>query len=105
MHGVNLDEAQGRIATPLRWGISSMTGTQATDTTDQAVVGGVDSHADTIHVAVVSDRGGHLADAQFPTNTAGYTPGIAFLQAYGKVAAVGVEGTSSYGSGFTHAAR
>ncbi|GAA3082780.1 hypothetical protein GCM10020000_81050 [Streptomyces olivoverticillatus] len=27
-----------------------------------AVFGGVDSHADTIHVAVVTDRGGHVAD-------------------------------------------
>ncbi|MGW6708052.1 IS110 family transposase [Streptomyces sp. NPDC054956] len=82
-----------------------MTGTEAADTRDQFVVGGVDSHADTIHVAVVTDRGGHLADAQFPTNAAGYAAAIAFLEAHGTVAAVGVEGTSSYGSGFTHAAR
>ncbi|MEV5646579.1 transposase [Streptomyces flaveolus] len=82
-----------------------MTGTEAANTRDQVVVGGVDSHADTTHVAVVTDRGGHLADAQFPTNAAGYTAAIAFLQAHGTVAAVGVEGTSSYGSGFTHAAR
>ncbi|MGW7327756.1 hypothetical protein ACWGIU_03895 [Streptomyces sp. NPDC054840] len=37
----------------------------------QWVFGGVDSHADTIHVAVVTDNGGHLADAEFPTTTAG----------------------------------
>ncbi|MFF7904007.1 transposase [Streptomyces sp. NPDC088817] len=82
-----------------------MTGTEAADTRDQIAVGGVDSHADTIHVAVVTDRGRHLADAQFPTKAAGYAAAIAFLQAHGTVAAVGVEGTSSYGSGFTHAAR
>ncbi|MEU4173504.1 IS110 family transposase [Streptomyces sp. NPDC026665] len=82
-----------------------MTGTEAADTRDQVLVGGVDSHADTIHVAVVADRGGHLADAQFLTNAAGYAAAIAFLQVHGAVAAVGVEGTSSYGSGFTHAAR
>lgn len=81
-----------------------MTGTEAADTRGQFVAGGVDSHADTIHVAVVTDRGGHLADAQFPTNAAGYAAAIAFLEAHGTVAA-GVEGTSSYGSGFTHAAR
>ncbi|CAL9663499.1 hypothetical protein SUDANB126_07117 [Streptomyces sp. enrichment culture] len=69
------------------------------------MVGGVDSHADTIHVAVVTDRGGHLADAQFPTGAAGYAAAIAFPEAHGTVAAVGVEGTSSYGFGFTHAAR
>lgn len=69
------------------------------------MVGGVDSHADTIHVGVVTDRGGHLADAEFPTTAAGYKAAIAFLTAHGTVAAIGVEGTSSYGSGFTHAAQ
>ncbi|MER5908407.1 IS110 family transposase [Streptomyces mirabilis] len=71
----------------------------------QMVVGGVDSHAATIHVAVVTDRGGHLADAEFPTRAAGYAAAIAFLQAHGTVTAVGVEGTSSYGAGFTRSAR
>jgi hypothetical protein len=80
-----------------------MTGTDPANTKDE-VVGGVDSHTDTIHVAVVTDRGGHLGDAEFPTNAAGYCAAIAFLRAHGNVAAVGVEGTSSYGSGFTRAA-
>ncbi|MFB7280276.1 transposase [Streptomyces hydrogenans] len=70
-----------------------------------AVFGGVDSHADTIHVAVITDRGGHVADAEFPTTAAGYAAAIAFLNAHGTVTAVGVEGTSSYGLGFTRAAR
>ncbi|MGW0962849.1 IS110 family transposase [Streptomyces gelaticus] len=65
----------------------------------------MDSHADTIHVAVVTDRGGHVADAEFPTTAAGYAAAIAFLNAHGSVTAVGVEGTSSYGLGFTRAAR
>jgi hypothetical protein len=82
-----------------------MTGTASADLSDEVVVGGVDSHAGTIHVAVVTDRGGHLADAEFPTKAAGYAAAIAFLQAHGTVAAVGVEGTSSYGAGFTRAAR
>ncbi|MFD4322963.1 IS110 family transposase [Streptomyces sp. NPDC058548] len=71
----------------------------------QWVFGGVDSHADTIHVAVVTDNGGHLADAEFPTTTAGYTAALAFLGAHGDVVAIGVEGTASYGTGFTRAAR
>lgn len=54
---------------------------------------------------MVTDRGGHLADAEFPTKAAGYAAAIVFLQAHGTVAAVGVEGTSSYGAGFTRAAR
>lgn len=75
------------------------------DTADQDVFGGVDSHADTIHVAVVSSNGGHLADAEFATTAAGYAAALAFLDAHGRVSAIGVEGTSSYGAGFTRAAR
>ncbi|MEE1768097.1 IS110 family transposase [Streptomyces sp. JV185] len=71
---------------------------------DQVVFGGVDSHADTVHVAVISDNGGHLADAEFATTTAGYAAALAFLNAHGRVRAIGVEGTSSYGAGFTRAA-
>lgn len=81
-----------------------MTG-PVTDATGQTVFGGVDSHADTIHLAVITDRGGHVADTEFPTTNAGYTAAVAFLTAHGTVIAVGVEGTSSYGSGFTRAAR
>ncbi|MFE7332289.1 IS110 family transposase [Streptomyces sp. NPDC057565] len=82
-----------------------MTGTDTEADVEHVVIGGVDSHADTIHVAVVTDRGGQLADAEFPTTAAGYTAAIAFMAAHGTVVSVGVEGTSSYGSGFTRAAR
>ncbi|MEU9103253.1 hypothetical protein AB0D54_02595 [Streptomyces xanthophaeus] len=47
-----------------------MTAAGTTDMTGQWVFGGVDSHADTIHVAVVTDNGGHLADAEFPLDEA-----------------------------------
>ncbi|MFG2884789.1 IS110 family transposase [Streptomyces sp. NPDC048297] len=73
--------------------------------TDQKVFGGVDSHTDTLHVAVIGDNGGHLADAEFTTTPAGYAAALAFLDAHGHVTAIGVEGTSSYGAGFTRAAR
>ncbi|MFB7592244.1 transposase [Streptomyces sp. NPDC056169] len=82
-----------------------MTATTTPVTELDAVFGGVDSHADTIHVAVVTDRGGHVADAEFPTTAAGYPAAVAFLSAHGTVTAVGVEGTSAYGLGFTRAAR
>lgn len=82
----------------------SMTSEVVEDAADQVVFGGVDSHADTIHVAVISDNGGHLADAEFATTTAGYAAALAFLNAHGHVRAIGVEGTSSYGAGFTRAA-
>ncbi|MFF2476158.1 IS110 family transposase [Streptomyces sp. NPDC058066] len=77
----------------------------AADPVDQDVFGGVDSHADTVHVAVISDNGGHLADAEFSTTTAGYAAALAFLAAHGRVIAIGVEGTSSYGAGITRTAR
>ncbi|MFF7392996.1 IS110 family transposase [Streptomyces scabiei] len=82
-----------------------MTSAAAPDTEDQDVFGGVDSHADTLHVAVISDNGGHLADAEFTTTAAGYAAALAFLNAHGHVISIGVEGTSSYGAGFTRAAR
>ena len=82
-----------------------MTSELVEDTADQDVFGGVDSHADTLHVAVISDNGGHLADAEFTTTTAGYAAALAFLHAHGHVSAIGVEGTASYGAGFTRAAR
>ncbi|MCF2132457.1 IS110 family transposase [Strepomyces sp. STD 3.1] len=54
---------------------------------------------------MTSDNGGHLADAEFTTTAAGYAAALAFLNAHGHVIAIGVEGTSSYGAGFTRAAR
>ncbi|MFF2118007.1 IS110 family transposase [Kitasatospora sp. NPDC058184] len=82
-----------------------MTAAVVGHTAGQDVFGGVDSHTDTLHIAVISDNGGHLADAEFPTTAAGYTAGLAFLNAHGHVTAIGVEGTSSYGAGFTREAR
>ncbi|WP_256361761.1 transposase [Streptomyces sp. TRM70350] len=73
--------------------------------TGQKVSTGVDSHTDTLHVAVISDNGGHLADAESATTSAGYAAALAFVDAHGHVRATGVEGTSSYGAGFTRAAR
>lgn len=82
-----------------------MTSGIAEDTADRNVFGGVDSHSDTVHVAVISDNGGHLADAEFATTAAGYAAAMAFVTAHGHVIAIGVEGTSSYGAGFTRTAR
>ncbi|WP_190040369.1 IS110 family transposase, partial [Streptomyces fructofermentans] len=82
-----------------------MTSEVAGQTVGQGVFGGVDSHADTIHVAVIGDNGGHLSDAEFATSAAGYAAALAFLDAHGQVIAIGVEGTASYGAGFTRAAR
>jgi transposase len=63
------------------------------------VVGGVDSHHDTIHVAVITGAGRSVDDHEFPTTEAGYRRAVAWLAGHGPLQAVGVEGTSSYGTG------
>jgi transposase len=67
------------------------------------VVGGIDPHADTIHVAAITAVGKVLGDAEFPTTTSGYRQAITFLTGYGEVERVGVEGAASYGAGITRA--
>ena len=69
------------------------------------VIGGVDTHADTIHVAAIDDRGRELDDQEFPTTPHGYRDALAFLIGHGTLLAIGIEGTSSYGAGLTRAAR
>ena len=68
------------------------------------VFGGIDTHADTIHVAVVDAWGRELDDQEFPTTPTGYRATLAFLLGHGEVIAIGIEGTSSYGVGITRAA-
>ncbi|UUZ44387.2 transposase [Janibacter limosus] len=69
----------------------------------EEVVGGIDTHADTIHVAVVTVVGRDVADEEFLTTLAGYRAATDFLQAHGVIARVGIEGTSSYGAGIARA--
>ncbi len=66
-------------------------------------VGGVDSHKDTIHVAVIADTGQPVADHEFPTTQVGYRRAVAWLIENGPLQVVGIEGTSSYGRGITTA--
>jgi transposase len=68
-------------------------------TLTREVVAGVDTHADTHHVAVIDTVGRKLADAQFPTTTDGYAALLLFLLSFGAVLRVGIEGTGSYGAG------
>ena len=68
-------------------------------TNQQQHVGGVDSHKDTIHVAVITGTGRPVDDHEFPTTQAGYRQAVAWLAGHGPLQAVGVEGTSSYGVG------
>ena len=66
-------------------------------------LGGIDSHKDTIHVAVITETGQPVADREFLTTKSGYRRAVAGLIEHGPLSAVGVEGTSSYGVGITAA--
>lgn len=65
------------------------------------VVGGVDTHADTHHAAVMLMNGGRIADAEFAATAIGFEQLLAWLASFGRVHAVGVEGTGSYGKQLT----
>lgn len=65
------------------------------------VVAGVDTHADTHHVALIDELGRQLTDREFPATAAGYRQITDFVTGQGVVLAVGVEGTGSYGAELT----
>lgn len=59
------------------------------------VIGGIDTHAETIHVAAIDPWGRGLGDQEFPTTPAGYRDALVFLTGHGAVTGIGIEGTSS----------
>lgn len=63
------------------------------------VTGGVDTHADCHVAAVVDERGAVLGTAEFEVSAVGYSKMFDWLQSYGRVDTVGVEGTGSWGAG------
>jgi len=65
------------------------------------VTGGVDTHLE-VHVAAALDEQGRLLGTEsFETTAAGYRKLVSWLEGFGPVALVGVEGTGSYGAGLT----
>jgi transposase len=67
----------------------------------RGVTGGVDTHLD-VHVAAALDPlGAVLGAAPFPTTPAGYQALLSWLEGFGEVTKVGVEGTGSYGAGLS----
>jgi transposase len=65
------------------------------------VIGGVDTHGKTHHAAVIDRTGRVLGDQEFRATTAGYQQLLAWLNSFGRVSEVGIEGTGSYGAGLT----
>jgi transposase len=65
----------------------------------RGITGGVDTHRD-VHVAAALDPlGGLLGTESFSTDPAGYKALLSWLEDFGSVTKVGVEGTGSYGAG------
>jgi transposase len=60
--------------------------------------GRVDTHKGTHHAAVVLMNGRRLDNAQFPATAAGYAGLLAWMRGFGRLHAIGVEGTGSYGA-------
>lgn len=63
-----------------------------------AIYAGVDTHAETHHVAVVNEHGKKIDDREFRTTAAGYTAIDQWITSFGCVAQIGIEGTGSYGA-------
>jgi transposase len=65
------------------------------------ITGGVDTH-----VAAAIDPLGRLIGAEsFPADATGYKALLAWLEGFGQVTKVGIEGTSSYGTGLARSLR
>lgn len=65
----------------------------------RVVIGGVDTHKD-VHVAAVVDEVGKILDTKsFETTAKGYRALVSWLESFGTLAKVGVEGTGAYGAG------
>ena len=67
----------------------------------RSITGGVDTHLDVHVAAALDDRGTLLGVESFATTANGYKKLLAWLEEFGPVELVGVEGTGSYGAGLT----
>jgi transposase len=66
-----------------------------------SVVGGVDTHLDVHVAAVLSHTGVLLGTAEFAATQKGYTHLLDWMNSFGALEAVGVEGSGNYGAGLT----
>jgi transposase len=80
------------------WNVTTI-GAERPDTTEVAVILGVDTHLH-FHVGVALDHlGRRLGEASVPTSPKGYERLLCWAEGFGPVRRAGVEGTSSYGAG------
>ncbi len=67
----------------------------------RTITGGVDTHLDVHVAAALDERGALLGTESFATTPRGYEALLAWLQSFGTLELIGVEGTGSYGAGLT----
>jgi transposase len=65
----------------------------------RAVTGGIDTHGEVHVVAALDEVGGLLGTQSFGADPNGYSALLNWLQSFGDIGRVGVEGTGSYGAG------
>src|SRR6202011_6087109 len=65
------------------------------------ITGGVDTHLDVHVAAALDERGAQLGVESFAATAAGYQELLGWLEGFGTLELVGVEGTGSYGAGLT----
>lgn len=65
------------------------------------ITGGVDTHLDVHEAAALDERGAQLGVESFAATAAGYRELLGWLEGFGTLELVGVEGTGSYGAGLT----
>jgi len=70
-------------------------------TLTRKITGGVDTHLDVHVAAALDEKGGLLGVESFATTLVGYRKLLRWLQSFGVVELVGIEGTGSYGAGLT----
>ena len=63
------------------------------------IVGGVDTHRDINVAAVIDSNGGLLGVESFPTTPTGHRQAHAWMNSFGELERVGIEGTGAYGAG------
>ena len=67
----------------------------------RTITGGVDTHLDVHVAAALDERGALLGVESFATTPRGYEALLAWLESFGTLELIGVEGTGSYGAGLT----
>lgn len=67
----------------------------------RTITGGVDTHLDVHVAAALDERGAQLGVESFAATATGYKDLLGWLESFGTVELIGVEGTGSYGAGLT----